>query len=102
MARWEELVGDSSELIGAPEAQTRKTMATILRRPGQFGLPAWLKEESARGTPPPDRPSAPYFASGAASVPRREPVSLPEAVRVPEATEPVSPDLPAAVETVSP
>jgi hypothetical protein len=41
MAQWEELVGDSSEMRESSDAQTRRTMATLLKHPTQFGLPPW-------------------------------------------------------------
>ena len=44
LALWEDLVGDSTELTAAPEEQTRRTMAAILKNPRQFGLPAWPRE----------------------------------------------------------
>ena len=83
MARWEELVGDSSELLVAPDAQTRKTMAAILRRPGQFGLPPWPKEAPSTpapgGTLPTRRPSAPSPPSGAGAFISPEPRPVREA-----------------------
>jgi len=61
MAQWEELVGDSTELRESSEDQTRRTMATLLRRPTQFGLPPWASPEAApdaqRAEGPRDVPS---------------------------------------------
>jgi hypothetical protein len=41
MAQWEELVGDSTEMRESSDAQTRRTMATLIKHPTQFGLPPW-------------------------------------------------------------
>ena len=41
LRRWEELVGDTTDLAETPDAQARRTMDALLRRPGQYGLPPW-------------------------------------------------------------
>ena len=51
MAQWEDLVGDTTELREATDAQTRRTMASMLRRPAQFGLPAWPRPVPAEEPP---------------------------------------------------
>jgi hypothetical protein len=41
LGRWEELLGDLSELADASDAELRRTMRDLRLRPGQFGLPPW-------------------------------------------------------------
>jgi hypothetical protein len=41
LRRWEDLVGDTADLAETPDAQARRTMDALLRRPGQYGLPPW-------------------------------------------------------------
>ena len=55
LSRWEDVIGDTSELSSTPPDQLRRTMAALLRRPQQFGLPAWPatpdQGQAARETP---------------------------------------------------
>jgi hypothetical protein len=41
LGRWDEVLGDTSALAMQSDAEVRRTMAEMLQRPGQFGLPAW-------------------------------------------------------------
>lgn len=43
LAHWEDLFGDTLELSQTSEAEQRRTMAMLLRRPQQFNLPPWPK-----------------------------------------------------------
>lgn len=47
LRQWEELIGDTAELGETSEAQQRRTMDALLRRPQQYNLPPW-----PRHTPP--------------------------------------------------
>jgi hypothetical protein len=55
LSRWEDVIGDTSELSATPPDQLRRTMVALLRRPQQFGLPAWPatpdQGQAARETP---------------------------------------------------
>ena len=73
LSRWEDVIGDTSELSATPPDQLRRTMVALLRRPQQFGLPAWPatpdQGQAARETPAlwPDRglrPSPPAPGGG--------------------------------------
>jgi hypothetical protein len=44
LRRWEDLIGDTAELAETSEAQQRRTMDALLRRPQQFNLPPWPRE----------------------------------------------------------
>jgi hypothetical protein len=52
MARWEELVGDTTELAEASEAQLRRTMVSLLQHPTQHGLPPWPRVGGPGGMSP--------------------------------------------------
>lgn len=41
LGRWDEVIGDTSVLAVQTDAEVRRTMAEMMRRPRQFGLPAW-------------------------------------------------------------
>jgi hypothetical protein len=41
LSQWEDVIGDTTELAATPPDQLRRTMAALLRRPQQFGLPPW-------------------------------------------------------------
>lgn len=43
LGRWDEVLGDTSALAMQSDAEVRRTMAEMLRRPRQFGLPAWVE-----------------------------------------------------------
>ena len=43
LGRWDEVLGDTSALAMQSDAEVRRTMAEMLRRPRQFGLPAWAE-----------------------------------------------------------
>jgi hypothetical protein len=55
LSRWEDVIGDTSELTATPPDQLRRTMVALLRRPQQFGLPPWpatpAQEQAPRATP---------------------------------------------------
>jgi hypothetical protein len=41
LGRWEDVIGDTAEMVEVPPDQQRRTMTAILRRPRQFNLPPW-------------------------------------------------------------
>lgn len=47
LGRWDDVLGDTSALAVQSDAEVRRTMAEMLRRPVQFGLPAWHERSSA-------------------------------------------------------
>lgn len=50
LGRWEEFLGDTSSLATQTDDEVRRTMAEMLRRPRQFGLPAWPTDDAGGGT----------------------------------------------------
>ncbi len=44
LSQWEDLLGDTAELKETSEAQQRRTMDALLRRPQQFNLPPWPRQ----------------------------------------------------------
>ena len=53
LGQWDDILGDTTELAGQSDADVRRTMIHLLRRPRQFGLPDWSDEvpETAEVTP---------------------------------------------------
>jgi hypothetical protein len=43
LGRWDEVLGDTSILAMQSDEEVRRTMTEMLRRPRQFGLPAWVE-----------------------------------------------------------
>ena len=91
LSAWEDVIGDTTELTATPADQLRRTMAAVLRRPQQFGLPAWpatgvLDGAGVTGTPPPVTP--------AAIPPPAAPIRPAEAIRPPPAPAPAVPATP--------
>ena len=85
LRRWEELIGDTSELAETSDEQARRTMATLLRRPAQFGLPPWTQG----AIPPPGELHSPDDSELAASdVVGQEPLPTPLDGESPEASPP--------------
>ena len=41
LGQWDDILGDTTELSGQSDADVRRTMMQLLRRPRQFGLPDW-------------------------------------------------------------
>ncbi len=41
LGRWDDVIGDTAALAVQTDAEVRRTMSEMLRRPRQFGLPAW-------------------------------------------------------------
>ncbi len=59
LRQWEDLIGDTADLAETSEAQQRRTMESLLRRPQQFNLPPWPREVTAppgEGGWEPDKP----------------------------------------------
>ncbi len=44
LGQWDDVLGDTTELAGQSDADVRRTMIKVLRRPRQFGLPGWSDE----------------------------------------------------------
>gem|GEM_PF-6344053 len=58
LGRWDEIIGDTSALAVQTDAEVRRTMADMMQRPRQFGLPAWGPTDIAKGyETPPEEPS---------------------------------------------
>lgn len=56
LRQWEELLGDTADLAETSEAQQRRTMEALLRRPQQFNLPPWPRDlEAGAGAAQPSR-----------------------------------------------
>ncbi|NBQ32210.1 MAG: hypothetical protein EBU21_09755 [Proteobacteria bacterium] len=53
LGQWDDILGDTTELSGQSDADVRRTMMQLLRRPRQFGLPDWSDdlEEAPEGSP---------------------------------------------------
>lgn len=53
LGQWDDILGDTTELSGQSDADVRRTMMQLLRRPRQFGLPDWADdlEEAPEGSP---------------------------------------------------
>ncbi len=99
LGRWDEVIGDTSVLAVQSDAEVRRTMAEMMRRPRQFGLPAWgptditqaieappevpsVEMVGERGVEPTDPPMAIYqevalFGGGVAADGRRGMVGEP-------------------------
>lgn len=59
LRRWEDLLGDTTELAETSDEQTRRTMGALLRRPAQYGMPPWPAAPTAPIAPPePAEPTA--------------------------------------------
>jgi hypothetical protein len=69
LSRWEDVIGDTAELTATPPEQLRRTMAALLRRPQQFGLPPWPAVPSA----PPPGPPVELFPPAPAAAPQPSP-----------------------------
>jgi hypothetical protein len=101
LGRWEELLGDLSELADASDADLRRTMRDLRLRPGQFGLPAWprgpltpMERPAPPAGPPVVAEPAPPLAP--APRPRAEPAQAAgQEPPTPPAADP-APPLPAA------
>jgi hypothetical protein len=66
LSRWEDVIGDTADLTSTPPEQLRRTMAALLRRPQQFGLPPWPAVPAA----PPPGPPVELFPPAPAAEPR--------------------------------
>jgi hypothetical protein len=99
LSAWEDVIGDTTELTATPADQLRRTMAAVLRRPQQFGLPAWpatgvLDGAGVTGAPPPATPPAAPIRPAEATRPPPAPApAVPATPAVPAA--PVTPAAPA-------
>lgn len=41
LGRWDDMLGDTSAIASQTDAEVRRTMVDLLRRPRQYGLPPW-------------------------------------------------------------
>ncbi|HXI15283.1 MAG TPA: hypothetical protein VNM48_02850 [Chloroflexota bacterium] len=80
LGQWEDLLGDTAELMETSEAQQRRTMDALLRRPQQFNLPPWPRQApvAPRLAPAPDAAQVAAPVPAAAAEPVSHTVDEPE------------------------